>query len=168
MRTFFKLTADEESVRYSPMKTVRATNLRRNLYETLRSVARTGEPVEIVLRGQSTVTIVKSPESPPTSRKPLLDLDAISEFCQRHDIKSFSLFGSILRPDFDAESDIDVLVDSGEPSDFHAWCEMVRELEHLFGRRVDLVPTTAIPRMNRYRQKSITSSAREIYRAQAA
>lgn len=168
MRTLFKLTNPEESVRYSTMNTVRATNLRKTLYATLRRIARTGDPVEVILGGRPAVTIVKSPESAPTSRKPLLDLDAIGEFCEKHRVSSFSLFGSILRTDFDAESDVDVLVNVDGPSDFHAWCEMVRELERLFGRPVDLVPTSALPRMNEHRRKSITAAAKEIYRAEAA
>ena len=150
------------------MNTIKATNLRKDLYANLKRVARTGVPVEVVLGGRPAVTIVKSPGSGTTSRKPLLDLDAIGEFCVKHRVSSFSLFGSILRNDFGAESDVDVLVDVDGPSDFHAWCEMARELERLFGRPVDLVPTSALPRMNEHRRRSIASTAREIYRAEAA
>ena len=35
----------------------------------------------------------------------------IAEFCRRHHVRSFALFGSILRDDFGPESDIDVLVE---------------------------------------------------------
>ena len=81
------------------MNTVRATNLRKNLYATLKKVALTGVPVDVILGGEPSVTIVKSPGASPSARKPLIDLDAIGAFCQRHGIKSFSLFGSLLRPD---------------------------------------------------------------------
>jgi predicted nucleotidyltransferase len=37
--------------------------------------------------------------------------DAISAFCKRHHIQELSLFGSVLRPDFGPDSDIDVLAE---------------------------------------------------------
>ena len=39
-----------------------------------------------------------------------LPLKQIESFCQRWKIKEFALFGSVLREDFRADSDIDVLV----------------------------------------------------------
>ena len=35
----------------------------------------------------------------------------LDEFCQRRHISKLALFGSVLRNDFNAESDIDVLVE---------------------------------------------------------
>jgi predicted nucleotidyltransferase len=35
----------------------------------------------------------------------------IAAFCQRHHIRRLALFGSVLRPDFRPESDVDVLVE---------------------------------------------------------
>ena len=35
---------------------------------------------------------------------------ALADFCRRHDIEKLALFGSALRDDFDASSDIDLLV----------------------------------------------------------
>ncbi len=63
----------------------------------------------------------------------------IAEFCRRHHVRSFALFGSILREDFGPESDIDVLVEF-EPGktpglEFFA---MQDELSEHFGRPVDL------------------------------
>jgi predicted nucleotidyltransferase len=40
-----------------------------------------------------------------------LPLDAIAGFCQKRHIRKLALFGSVLREDFNAESDIDVLVE---------------------------------------------------------
>ena len=37
--------------------------------------------------------------------------ETIADFCRRHRIRRLSLFGSILREDFGAESDVDVLVE---------------------------------------------------------
>ncbi len=37
--------------------------------------------------------------------------EEIAAYCRRNQIRELALFGSVLRADFDAESDIDVLVD---------------------------------------------------------
>jgi uncharacterized protein len=63
----------------------------------------------------------------------------IAEFCRRHHIRRLALFGSILREDFDSESDVDVLVEF-EPGvkvglRFFA---IERELSEILGRKVDL------------------------------
>ena len=65
--------------------------------------------------------------------------DRIANFCKRHGIRRLALFGSILRDDFDDESDIDVLVE------FHPgvsvglrFFAMERELSDILGRTVDL------------------------------
>ncbi|MBD1876729.1 nucleotidyltransferase domain-containing protein [Nodosilinea sp. FACHB-131] len=36
---------------------------------------------------------------------------ALRRFCPRHHIKKLSVFGSVLRPDFSTESDVDFLVE---------------------------------------------------------
>jgi predicted nucleotidyltransferase len=152
------------------MKTIRATSLRESLYETLQELAVDREPVEIVLKGKSVGVLMPSPSLSPGRRKPLLDLDGVATFCKEHKVKSFALFGSVLRDDFDEESDVDVLVDLAEPiPDFHAECRMIDELEALFGRRVDMLTTAALksPRMNPHRRESISSTAKVIYDATA-
>ena len=46
------------------------------------------------------------------SKLPLqLPSDAIAAFCRRNHIRQLGLFGSVLRPDFRSESDVDVLVE---------------------------------------------------------
>jgi predicted nucleotidyltransferase len=65
--------------------------------------------------------------------------EKIAEFCRRHRIRKLALFGSILRDDFSAESDVDVLVEF-EPGAkvglrFFA---IERELSEILGRKVDL------------------------------
>ena len=37
--------------------------------------------------------------------------DGVADFCQQHHIRKLALFGSVLREDFRAESDVDVLVE---------------------------------------------------------
>jgi predicted nucleotidyltransferase len=49
-------------------------------------------------------------------RKLRIDLprERIAEFCKKWNIREFALFGSVLRDDFNSDSDIDVLVTLGE------------------------------------------------------
>ena len=63
----------------------------------------------------------------------------IAEFCRRHHVRRFALFGSILRDDFGPESDIDVLVEfePGKTPGF-AFFGMQDELSERLGRPVDL------------------------------
>ncbi len=63
----------------------------------------------------------------------------IEAFCQRHAIRTLSLFGSVIRDDFTPDSDVDVLVEfqPGTRVGF-AFFSMARELSKMLGRRVDL------------------------------
>ena len=63
----------------------------------------------------------------------------IVDFCQRWQIIEFSFFGSILRDDFRADSDVDVLVEF-EPRARTGlrFFAMQDELSQLLGRKVDL------------------------------
>lgn len=68
-----------------------------------------------------------------------IDQEKIAEFCRRHHIRRLALFGSALREDFTAESDVDVLVEfaPGHVPGL-AFFRIQRELSELLGRRVDL------------------------------
>jgi len=65
--------------------------------------------------------------------------DRIAAFCRKHHIRKLSLFGSVLREDFDPESDIDVLVEF-EPGHTPglAFFTMQVQLSKILGRDVDL------------------------------
>ncbi len=54
-------------------------------------------------------------------------------------VRSLSLFGSVARDEATAESDVDILVDFGEPASFDAYMDLKFYLEGLLGARVDLV-----------------------------
>ena len=71
--------------------------------------------------------------------RPELDRQKISEFCRRHRIQRLALFGSILRDDFDRDSDVDVLV-VFEPRTKTglAFFDMQDELSEIIDREVDL------------------------------
>ena len=68
-----------------------------------------------------------------------ISLESISQFCRRHRIRRLSLFGSVLREDFTAQSDVDVLVEfqSGHTPGL-TFFRMQEELSELLGRKVDL------------------------------
>ena len=65
--------------------------------------------------------------------------EGIAEFCRQHHIKKLAIFGSVLRDDFRADSDIDVLVEF-EPGHIPglAFFSMEDELSEIIGRKVDL------------------------------
>jgi predicted nucleotidyltransferase len=70
-----------------------------------------------------------------------IDRAAIKAFCERHHVTRLAVFGSVLRDDFDANSDVDVLVEF-EPDHVPGlnFVGIERELSGLLqGRRVDLV-----------------------------
>lgn len=62
-------------------------------------------------------------------------------FCERWDVTEFALFGSAVRDDFSAESDVDALVTFSAQSEWGLFehIEMKDELASLFGRDVDLI-----------------------------
>ena len=67
--------------------------------------------------------------------------EQIADFCEKNQIRRFAFYGSVLRDDFDPESDIDVLVEL-EPNHTIGLFEMAQmeiDLPELMGgRRVDL------------------------------
>ena len=68
----------------------------------------------------------------------------IADFCHRHRIRRFSLFGSILRDDFRPDSDIDVLVEFEAGRTLLDRIGMIQDLEDLLGRKVDVVTEKAL------------------------
>jgi predicted nucleotidyltransferase len=86
---------------------------------------------------------------------------AIADFCRRHHIRKLALFGSILRPDFRPDSDIDVLVDF-EPGHVPglAFFTMQDELSTLLGRRVDLNTSADL---SRYFRDKVLHEAETLY-----
>jgi predicted nucleotidyltransferase len=70
----------------------------------------------------------------------VIDEQRIASFCRKHGIRNLSLFGSILREDFSAQSDVDVLVEFA-PARAPGWigfAALALELETIIGREVDL------------------------------
>jgi predicted nucleotidyltransferase len=72
-----------------------------------------------------------------------LDIDekALAQLCQENMITALQVFGSALRSDFSDDSDVDVLVtyqDGFKPT-LAQLDGLTRQLEAIFGRKVDLV-----------------------------
>ena len=70
-----------------------------------------------------------------------VEAEQVAEVCRRHNVRELAVFGSAARGDARPDSDIDVLIDF-EPSariGFIALSRLNRDLEALFGRRVDVV-----------------------------
>ncbi len=98
-----------------------------------------------------------------------IDHEKIVDFCQRWKITEFSIFGSVLRDDFQPDSsDIDVLVSFSNDAHWTLldWVDMENDLKSFFGRKVDLVSRRGIERSHNYlHRKAILESAKVIYAA---
>jgi hypothetical protein len=96
-----------------------------------------------------------------------VDRGALAAFCRLKGIEELSLFGSVLRDDFGASSDVDVLVTytkGSSPAGFAELADTERALSGLFRRRVDLVDRQALERSANYiRRRGILGSARPVY-----
>lgn len=92
--------------------------------------------------------------------------DQIENFCQKWKITEFSLFGSVLRADFRADSDLDVLVTFAPHAPWTVLdlVTMEQELASLAGREVDLVERRVLASSrNPIRKTEILNSAQVIY-----
>lgn len=97
------------------------------------------------------------------TQKIVVSKEKIAEFCERWKIVEFSLFGSVLRDDFNTQSDIDVLVVFAEKADIGLFdiAQMQIELEDLYGRPVDVIEKASL--RNPYRRKEILKTAQVVY-----
>jgi predicted nucleotidyltransferase len=68
--------------------------------------------------------------------------DALAEFCRRYQVRELALFGSVARDEESTDSDLDLLVEFKPDArvGFLVMGRMSRELAHMAGREVDLVP----------------------------
>jgi uncharacterized protein len=65
--------------------------------------------------------------------------DGLPAIAARHGASNLRLFGSVLRGEEGADSDIDLLIDMAEDRGFGDYLGLVEELEGVLARRVDLV-----------------------------
>lgn len=94
-----------------------------------------------------------------------LQQEQIVTFCRKWGVEELSFFGSVLRDDFQPDSDVDVLVGLPEKSglSLYDWTDMQYELEQMFGRKVDLVSKRGL--RNPFRRHEILSTREILYAA---
>jgi len=95
-----------------------------------------------------------------------LPKEQIVDFCRRWQITELAVFGSVLRDDFDPESDLDVLVTFAPGADWSLLdhLRMEQELSELLGRKIDLLSKRAVEQsLNWIRRQEILSTAEVIY-----
>ena len=91
--------------------------------------------------------------------------EAIEQFCREHHLRELSIFGSVLRSDFRADSDIDVLIEL-EPDQtmtIERFMLMRDELEAMLGRPIDLVEKPLL--RNPFRRREILRTRKVLYAA---
>jgi len=98
----------------------------------------------------------------------LLDqhLPGIQRLCRDHHVKTLHAFGSVLRSDFNPDSDIDLLVvfdRSNGKSAFVQYFEFKEELESMLGRNVDLISYDSI--QNPFFKRQIEETKQAVYAA---
>jgi predicted nucleotidyltransferase len=88
--------------------------------------------------------------------------EQLAEFCRRHRIRRLALFGSVLREDFRADSDIDVLVEfePGARVGLIKLAGIELELSKLAQRKVDLRTPADL---SRYFRQTVLETAQERY-----
>lgn len=95
-----------------------------------------------------------------------LSLAEIAEFCQRWQIVEMALFGSVLREEFRADSDIDILI-SFAPNARQGLLTLARikhELETRLERPVDIVLKQSVETSENWiRRREILQTAQVIY-----
>ena len=98
-----------------------------------------------------------------------LKSEKIEQICQQWQIEELALFGSVLREDFNPNSDIDVLVSFAESAKitFFDLDTIEQQLSQLFNRPVDVVTKRAIEKSHNWiRKKNILDNAQIIYELQ--
>jgi len=102
-----------------------------------------------------------------TTPKIDIPMDKLIELCKRWKIVELSLFGSVLRDDFDSESDVDVMIvlaDDAGLDYFYDWVKIEDELGELFEhRKIDLVERKRIA--NPFMRHAILTTSEAIYAA---
>ena len=95
-----------------------------------------------------------------------LSYKEIIDFCLQNQIQELSIFGSVLRDDFNAHSDLDFLV-VFQPQIKLSLMDIVKiqyQLEDMTGRKVDLIEKRSIiDSYNWLRRQNILNSAQVIY-----
>ena len=93
-----------------------------------------------------------------------LNMDKIITLCKKYKVAKLWVFGSILTPAFNDDSDVDfsVIFHYDQIQDlFLTFFDFIDELQQLLGRKVDLVDETAVK--NAYFRKELDRTKRLLY-----
>ncbi len=88
--------------------------------------------------------------------------EPLQDLCRRYHVQRLSLFGSVLRDDFGAQSDVDFLVEF-EPKSrvtFFDLAGMEIEITQMIGRKADV---RTPKELSRYFRDSVVSGALPVY-----
>jgi predicted nucleotidyltransferase len=91
--------------------------------------------------------------------------DRIVDFCRKWRVSELALFGSVLRDDFRADSDIDILVTFSRDVRWSLfdWIDMIDELRSMFGREIHLLSRGGL--RNPFRRHEILKTREVVYAA---
>lgn len=92
----------------------------------------------------------------------------LAGFCRRWKVTELALFGSVLREDFHAGSDIDILISFMPRAHWSLFdlVSMQNELSQILGRDVDLVERAAVEHSENYiRRRNILGNIQVLYAA---
>ena len=95
-----------------------------------------------------------------------IDRAAIKAFCERHHVARLAVFGSVLRDDFHADSDVDVLVEFLPTNtwDLLDLAAMEHELAQILGRSVDIVTRNSLKQSrNQIFRNHVLANVRPIF-----
>ena len=92
------------------------------------------------------------------------EIEQIKELCRANQVKSLYAFGSVVREDFNPESDIDLVVDFNENDPFKytdLYFNLKYRLEEILRRHVDLLEDRAI--RNKFFREQLEKTKVKIY-----
>ena len=92
--------------------------------------------------------------------------ESLKAFCEKWKIRELAVFGSALRDDFRADSDVDFLASFADDARWSLWDVIgaEQELAEIVGRPVDLVERGTVEQSENWiRRNNILKSARVIY-----
>ena len=90
----------------------------------------------------------------------------LNDFCRRWQIIELSFFGSVLRDDFNPDSDLDVLVAFAPEANWSLLdhIQMEHELSGLLNRKIDLYTKRAVEQSHNWvRRREILETAEVVY-----
>jgi predicted nucleotidyltransferase len=97
-----------------------------------------------------------------------IPIEYVRDFCRKWKVVEFAVFGSVLRPDFAPDSDVDVLLTFQDDSEWSLFdrVDMQDDLETIFGRKVQVVNRKGVEKSgNLVRRQAILESAQVIHAA---